>query len=108
MAVSPCNIANSNTKPGVACACLTGYKGTIKWVDGNPKGDCSPALCTGAQPANPANGKVSLSNSNRHGSKATFSCNAGFKHAGAVSITCDAKNADTAWPVPSSAASCTG
>ena len=106
--VVPCTVANSNKVAGPACACLTGYKGTITWVGDKPSGSCTRTQCTGTYATAPADGKVSLSDGNNHGSKATFSCKDGFKQSGAVSITCDAKSADTAWPAPSEAPKCTG
>ena len=105
-AAVPCTIANSNKVAG--CACLTGYKGSITWVGVTASGTCTRTQCTGTNADAPANGKVSLSDGNRHGSKATFSCKAGFKQGGTMSITCDAKAADAPWPSPSAPPSCTG
>jgi len=38
-----CNVANSNKKPGNACACLSGYWGKITWSAGHPVGSCKSA-----------------------------------------------------------------
>ena len=38
-----CNVANSNKKPGNACACLSGYWGKITWNAGHPVGSCKSA-----------------------------------------------------------------
>ena len=103
-----CDIVNSNKVAGPTCTCLPGFKGSITWNGDQPSGTCTPTQCTGTHATAPANGEVSLSDGVKHGSVATFTCKAGFKRSGAASITCDAKSADTAWPLPSEAPKCTG
>ena len=63
--------------------------------------------CTGDGATAPANGTVSFSAEDMHGSVATFSCQQGFSYSGDASITCDAASADAPWPTPSAPPTCT-
>ena len=54
------------------------------------------------------NGAVAKSNSNYHGSVATFKCNNGYKLNVATTITCSAASADAAWPRRMPPPVCTG
>ena len=100
-----CNIANSNKAAGTYCKCSPGFKGTITWSGATPSGTCTRTQCTGPNANAPANGGVSKSDLDNHGSKATFTCKDGFRVDGANPITCAAKSADAAWPSPPQ---CTG
>ena len=42
---APCNITNSNLKPGTACACNDGYHGSIRWKGSQPVGTCTAEPC---------------------------------------------------------------
>ena len=108
MTAAACTIANSNNAAGLECACKPGYKGTITWSGATASGSCTRAKCTGANANAPANGSVGKSNSDYHGSKATFKCNDGFKLNGATPITCSAATADAAWPAPNKTPECPG
>ena len=103
---APCSVANSNNVAGLACKCKTGFKGTITWSGATASGSCKQTKCTGANANAPANGAVSKSKSDEHGSKATFKCNDGFKLNGATPVTCSAANADVSWPTPKIAPQC--
>ena len=108
VAAAKCNIANSNGVVGHACACSSGYRGSIKWKGDQPSGTCTPTQCTGPRPTAPANGTVRLTNGVKHGSKAIFTCNDGFSLSGASSVVCDAEHADKDWPALEEAPKCTG
>ena len=104
---APCSIANSNKAAGLACKCNTGFKGTITWSGATASGSCSRTQCSGSNANAPANGGVSKSNGNYHGSKATFKCNNGFKLNVATPITCSAASANAAWPARQPPPQCT-
>ena len=106
VAAAPCNVSNSTKKRGPDCICLVGYKGYITWDGVTASGSCTETQCTGNYTDPPKNGRVSLTDGDRHGSTATFTCNDGYEIVGTKSITCDAKEADEEWP-PSSA-TCNG
>ena len=102
-----CNIANSNDAAGLACACNTGYRGTITWDGATPSGTCTRTQCTGSHADAPENGAVTKTSDDHHGSEATFSCDNGFTLNGANPITCDAESADVDWPAPNTTPQCT-
>ena len=106
-AAAPCNIANSNNAAGTACACNAGFRGTITWNGATASGTCTRTQCTGSHANAPANGAVTKTSGDNHGSRATFSCNAGFRLNDAMPITCDAASADAAWPAPNTTPQCT-
>ena len=101
-----CTVTHSNKLPGTACQCLPGFKGTITWTNRATSSTCTLTECTGLDAL--ANGTVSKSRSNQHGSVATLACDNGFELQGSSSITCSAPSADASWAVPSPAPSCTG
>ena len=69
---------------------------------------CTVTKCTGVNANAPTNGKVAWSDTDKHASVATFSCNDGFLKAGDASVTCVATTADVPWPTPGVAPTCTG
>ena len=103
-----CTVAHSNKLPGTACKCLPGFGGNITWNNRAlaPSSACTQTRCTGLNAPNDV--ILTKSRSNQHGSVATFTCNDGFKLGGTSSITCAAPSANTSWPTPSTAPSCTG
>ena len=108
LTAAPCGIANSNKAAGLACKCNTGFKGTITWSSATPSGSCTRTQCSGSNANAPGNGAVSKSNGDYHGSKATFTCNDGFKLNVATPITCSAASANAAWPARLPPPQCTG
>ena len=108
IAAAACDIVNSNKVAGPACACLAAFKGSINWNGDQPIGMCAHTQCMGNYPTAPTNGQMSLSDGVNDGSTAMFTCKAGFKQTGVVSIICDARSANAAWPLPSEAPKCTG
>ena len=102
-----CNVANSDEGAGLACACNTGYGGTITWDGATLSGTCTRTQCTGSYADAPAGGAVTKSDGDNHGSEATFSCDDGFTFNGANPITCDAASADADWPAPNTTPQCT-
>lgn len=101
-----CTVAHSNKLPGTACKCLPGFKGAITWSNRATSSTCTLTECTGLDSL--ANGLVSKSRSNQHGSVATLACDTGFQLQGSSSVACSAPSADASWAVPSPAPRCTG
>ena len=97
-AAADCNVENSNQESGTACECLPGFEGDIIWSGDTTSSTCTPTSCSGV-PDQIANGDVTKSNGDRHGSVATFVCNDGFKLVGTASINCSAPSANASWPV---------
>ena len=96
-AAADCNVENSKQESGTACECLPGFEGDIIWSGDTTSSTCTPTSCSGV-PDQIANGDVTKSNGDRHGSVATFACEAGYTLTGSESITCDAPSADAQWP----------
>ena len=95
-AAAQCSAENSNEQPGTACQCEDGFKGQITWNGHIQSGDCTATQCTDF--GDFAHGTVNKTNEDRHGSKATFACEAGYTLTGLEEITCDAPSADAQWP----------
>ena len=95
-AAAQCSAENSNEEPGTACQCEDGFKGQITWNGHIQSGNCTATKCTDFGEF--AHGTVSKTEEDRHGSVATFACEAGYTLTGSESITCDAPSADAQWP----------
>ena len=95
-AAAQCSVENSNEQPGTACQCEDGFKGQITWNGHMQSGNCTATKCTDFGEF--AHGTVNKTKEDRHGSVATFACEAGYTLTGSESITCDAPSADAQWP----------
>ena len=100
-----CTIPNANAQLGNLCACNTGFVGSITWDEINNmySGTCSAtATECGSPPSLVPPGYVQFSDSNNHGSVATFTCNPGFElsipNTNTNSVECSATTAGQNWP----------
>jgi hypothetical protein len=108
----PCTITQFSSTTGYGpcstkkTACPVVGQKLVASADSTSDATCTATHCTGASTTAPTNGSASASDGSKHGSTATFACDAGFLFSGTRSVTCVAPSADAPWSAPAKAPAC--